>query len=112
MFNGMGIEWASTLLGCLAFLLVPIPVLFYLYGAKLRAKSKFAPTMAIKKPADEEDSSSDDEMQMAALHATRSRAHHELETSRTRTRARTATNSSGAAPPPPPNDSAEAEKIA
>ena len=44
MFNGMGIQWASTLLGCVAAVLVPIPVLFYLYGHKLRAKSKFAPT--------------------------------------------------------------------
>ncbi|KAK3315119.1 putative fluconazole resistance protein [Apodospora peruviana] len=44
MFNGMGIQWASTLLGCVAAALVPIPVLFYLYGHKLRAKSSFAPT--------------------------------------------------------------------
>ena len=43
MFQGMGIQWASTLLGCVAAALVPIPVLFYLYGHKLRAKSKFAP---------------------------------------------------------------------
>ncbi|EMR66766.1 hypothetical protein MGN70_012336 [Eutypa lata] len=45
MFNGMGIQWAATLLGCVAAVLVPIPVIFYLYGAKIRAKSKFAPTM-------------------------------------------------------------------
>ncbi|KAG7285130.1 hypothetical protein NEMBOFW57_009751 [Staphylotrichum longicolle] len=44
MFNGMGIEWASTLLGCVAAALVPIPVIFYLYGHKIRAKSAFAPT--------------------------------------------------------------------
>jgi len=44
MFNGLGIEYASTLLGGVAAVLVPIPVLFYLYGHKLRAKSKFAPT--------------------------------------------------------------------
>ncbi|KAI0181523.1 MFS general substrate transporter [Hypoxylon sp. FL1284] len=46
MFNGLGIEWASTLLGCVAAILVPIPVIFYLYGHKIRAKSKFAPTHA------------------------------------------------------------------
>jgi len=45
MFEGMGIEWASTLLGCVAAVMVPIPVLFYLYGHKLRAKSNFAPTL-------------------------------------------------------------------
>ncbi|KAI0137242.1 polyamine transporter 1 [Xylariales sp. AK1849] len=46
MFNGMGIQWAATLLGCVAALLVPIPVIFYLYGHKIRAKSQFAPTAA------------------------------------------------------------------
>ncbi|KAK3320921.1 major facilitator superfamily domain-containing protein [Cercophora scortea] len=44
MFEGMGIQWASTLLGCVAAALVPIPVLFYLYGHKLRQRSSFAPT--------------------------------------------------------------------
>lgn len=44
MFNGMGIQWASTLLGCVAVALAPIPVVFYIYGAKIRAKSKIAPS--------------------------------------------------------------------
>lgn len=44
MFAGIGIQWSATLLGCFAVLLIPIPVLFYRYGAKLRAKSEFAPT--------------------------------------------------------------------
>ncbi|KAJ6102374.1 MFS general substrate transporter [Penicillium sp. IBT 16267x] len=43
MFENMGIQWASTLLGCLAAVLVPIPVCFYFYGKRLRMKSKFAP---------------------------------------------------------------------
>ncbi|KAL7624055.1 hypothetical protein AAE478_005612 [Parahypoxylon ruwenzoriense] len=51
MFNGLGIEWASTLLGCVAALLVPIPVIFYLYGHKIRAKSRFAPTLPGNMPA-------------------------------------------------------------
>ena len=45
MFSGMGIEWAATLIGCVAAVLVPIPILFYFFGARLRAKSKFAPAM-------------------------------------------------------------------
>ena len=45
MFDGMGIQWASTLLGCIAAALVPIPVIFYLYGHKIRERSKFAPTL-------------------------------------------------------------------
>lgn len=44
MFNGMGVQWAMTLLGCVAILLVPIPILFIKYGARIRKKSKFAPT--------------------------------------------------------------------
>jgi DHA1 family multidrug resistance protein-like MFS transporter len=44
MFNGMGIQWASTLLGCVAAVLVPIPVIFYIYGARIRKRSAYAPT--------------------------------------------------------------------
>lgn len=43
MFNGMGIQWASTLLGCVALLLVPLPIVFILYGKKIRGRSRFAP---------------------------------------------------------------------
>ncbi|CAG8007008.1 unnamed protein product [Penicillium olsonii] len=43
MFQGMGIQWAATLLGCVAAVLVPIPVGFYFFGRRLRMKSKFAP---------------------------------------------------------------------
>ncbi|ETI27276.1 hypothetical protein G647_09959 [Cladophialophora carrionii CBS 160.54] len=88
MFNNLGIEWAGTLLGCIAALCVPIPICFYFFGKRLRQKSKFAPTMQIKKPVDEENTSddSDQEANMAALHATRSRAHHDLEVRSRRSR--------------------------
>ena len=43
MFDGMGIQWAATLLGCVALVLAPMPVLFLLYGKRIRGKSKFAP---------------------------------------------------------------------
>ncbi|OQE32050.1 hypothetical protein PENSTE_c001G06519 [Penicillium steckii] len=43
MFENMGIQWASTLLGCVAAVLVPIPIGFYFFGKRLRMKSKFAP---------------------------------------------------------------------
>jgi DHA1 family multidrug resistance protein-like MFS transporter len=43
MFQGMGIQWASTLLGCVAAVLVPIPIGFYFFGKRLRMNSKFAP---------------------------------------------------------------------
>ena len=65
-------------------------------------KSKFAPTMQIKKPVDEEsidDSDGDHELNMAALHATRSRAHHDLEvrSRRSRTNGSTTTTPGAAA---------------
>ncbi|KAE8155095.1 major facilitator superfamily domain-containing protein [Aspergillus avenaceus] len=55
MFNNMGIQWASTLLGCVAAVLVPIPVIFYFYGKNLRAKSKFAPMYEKAEAADDVD---------------------------------------------------------
>lgn len=56
-FHGLGVNWAGTLLGCVASLLVPIPVMFYFYGPKLRARSKFAPTFfpAVQATEDERD---------------------------------------------------------
>ena len=46
MIEGMGIQWAGTLLGCVAVLLIPMPVIFYLKGAKIRERSTFAPTFS------------------------------------------------------------------
>ncbi|KAG9519586.1 MFS general substrate transporter, partial [Aureobasidium melanogenum] len=51
MIDGMGIQWAGTLLGCFAFLLVPLPILFYMKGAQIRGKSNFAPTFPIANKA-------------------------------------------------------------
>lgn len=41
MFLNMKIKWASTLLGCIASVLIPVPFLFYKYGKALRDKSKY-----------------------------------------------------------------------
>ena len=56
MFDGMGVEWAATLLGCVAVALVPMSVAFLLYGKKIRAKSHFAPApdILLDKKRDEE----------------------------------------------------------
>ena len=43
-YEGIGIGLASTIWGCVAAALVPVPVAFYFYGAKLRERSRFAPT--------------------------------------------------------------------
>lgn len=51
MIHGMGVEWAGTLLGCVAFVLVPLPVLFWLKGDKIRARSAFAQTLPMASQA-------------------------------------------------------------
>lgn len=57
MFENMGIQWASTLLGCVAACLVPIPVAFWFFGKRMRMKSKFAPFFepAVESYAPEQD---------------------------------------------------------
>ncbi|PKY04459.1 putative bicyclomycin resistance protein [Aspergillus campestris IBT 28561] len=40
MFANLGIQWAGTLLGCLAAAMVPIPVLLTVYGPWIRGKSR------------------------------------------------------------------------
>ncbi|KAI3405091.2 hypothetical protein KGF56_002047 [Candida oxycetoniae] len=42
MFTNLTVKWASTLIGCLAVLMFPIPFLFYKYGATIRQKSTHA----------------------------------------------------------------------
>ncbi|KAI3405092.1 hypothetical protein KGF56_002048 [Candida oxycetoniae] len=41
MFTNLTVKWASTLIGCLAVLMLPVPVLFYKYGARIRKSSKY-----------------------------------------------------------------------
>lgn len=43
MFANLGVQWAGTLLGCLAAIMIPIPLAFRAYGPWLRGKSKLAP---------------------------------------------------------------------
>lgn len=54
MFKSLGVNWAGTLLGCVALVLVPIPVGFYFYGAKIREKSAFAPTKPMGMESEDE----------------------------------------------------------
>lgn len=43
MFKNLGVNVASYVLGGIATLLIPIPVVFYLLGEKIRGRSKFHP---------------------------------------------------------------------
>ncbi|KAI9705153.1 MAG: hypothetical protein M1820_005300 [Bogoriella megaspora] len=55
MFNALGVGGAGSLIGGVGVLLMPIPFVFYKYGAAIRARSRFAPTNETPHPpADEE----------------------------------------------------------
>ena len=41
MFNNLGVQWAASTLGFIAVAMIPIPVLFYVFGERLRKMSKF-----------------------------------------------------------------------
>lgn len=42
MYKGMGIHWATSLLAFFALVLIPVPFLFYKYGAAIRRRSSYA----------------------------------------------------------------------
>jgi MFS family permease len=42
MYEGIGVHWVCTLLGCIAVVLAPAPLVFYRVGARLREKSPYA----------------------------------------------------------------------
>ncbi|KAF4772220.1 hypothetical protein N7455_009060 [Penicillium solitum] len=41
MFHNLGVNWAMTLLGCLTAALFPVPIVFFIYGPKIRSWSRF-----------------------------------------------------------------------
>ncbi|KAF9892439.1 hypothetical protein FE257_001547 [Aspergillus nanangensis] len=43
MYNKLGVAWASSLLGFLTIAMIPIPIIFFLYGKKIRDMSKYSP---------------------------------------------------------------------
>ncbi|TQS32563.1 hypothetical protein Golomagni_07117 [Golovinomyces magnicellulatus] len=42
MYDSLGIHWASSIPAFLALACVPFPYLFWIYGAKIRAKCEFS----------------------------------------------------------------------
>ena len=42
MYDGLGIHWASSIPGFLALACIPLPFIFYKYGAAIRKKCKYA----------------------------------------------------------------------
>lgn len=46
MYDKLGTQWASSLLGFLALAMTPVPLLLIKYGPTLRARSRFTPNLA------------------------------------------------------------------
>jgi len=42
MYEALGYNWANTLFGCLAVIMVPIPFVLFFYGPAIRMRSKFS----------------------------------------------------------------------
>ena len=42
MYTNLGFQWASSLLAFLTLAMVPFPYLFFKYGKRIRAKSRYA----------------------------------------------------------------------
>ena len=42
MFDALGIDWASSLIGFVAVAMIPIPFLFFFFGARIRAAGKWS----------------------------------------------------------------------
>ncbi|CAK3997345.1 related to fluconazole resistance [Lecanosticta acicola] len=60
MFEGIGINWGMTLLGCVSALFIPMPFIFYYKGKTIRARSKFAPAPDIQQEKKGDEESGDD----------------------------------------------------
>ncbi|EEP80035.1 conserved hypothetical protein [Uncinocarpus reesii 1704] len=43
MFRTLGVQWAGSLLAFLTVAMIPVPMLFYVYGKRIRAMSRFTP---------------------------------------------------------------------
>ncbi|KAJ7038322.1 major facilitator superfamily domain-containing protein [Mycena alexandri] len=50
MYTALGPRWASSLLGFVALIMIPIPFVLKSFGPTIRAKSKYAPTMPRSTP--------------------------------------------------------------
>ncbi|OJJ88437.1 MFS transporter [Aspergillus glaucus CBS 516.65] len=45
MYHNLGVNWASSLLGFITAAMIPIPIFFFFYGARIRAMSKYTPKL-------------------------------------------------------------------
>ena len=45
MYHNLGVNWATSLLGFLCVAFIPAPILFFIYGRRIRQMSKFSPNI-------------------------------------------------------------------
>ncbi|KAH9909714.1 putative MFS multidrug transporter [Xylariomycetidae sp. FL2044] len=45
MYERLGVAWATSLLGFLGVAMIPIPIIFYFYGPRIRALSRYTPKL-------------------------------------------------------------------
>ncbi|KPI39593.1 putative transporter [Cyphellophora attinorum] len=43
MYSALGVPWATSVLGFLCVAFAPVPILFYVYGERIRGRSRFRP---------------------------------------------------------------------
>ena len=44
MYHTLGVDWATSVLAFICVALFPVPIIFFMYGEKIRGMSKFSPT--------------------------------------------------------------------
>lgn len=44
MYHNLGVQWATSALAFISLALVPVPILFWIYGAKIRSMSRYVMT--------------------------------------------------------------------
>ena len=42
MYYNIGVDWGSTVFGCVAVLLVPVPFVFFIWGRRIRARGQWS----------------------------------------------------------------------
>lgn len=42
MYHKLGVDWGTTVFGCIAAALIPVPYLFFVWGKRIRGKGKWS----------------------------------------------------------------------
>lgn len=42
MYHKMGVDWGTTVFGCIAAVLIPVPFLFFTWGKRIRARGEWS----------------------------------------------------------------------